>query len=215
MKRILTTSMAVLGFIFASNAQDKGKIEFGFNVGLNTSNISNGYVSTDSSINFNLGASADYYFSDRWSIKAKFIYDRKGWDNDIIEVLVSDPFDPVVDYEYYPTDINVDYITIPVMANWHFGRTRNWYLNFGPYVGFLVSAKDTEFDIDLKDSFKKVDAGISLGIGVKIPVSDKLKLFIEYEGQGGIAEVFEYNDGGDRVTTGRSALNVGLNFLLY
>lgn len=210
MKKIVVTFVAVLGLIFSSNAQDKGKIEFGFNVGLNSSNISNRYESTDTSLNFNLGASADYYFSDRWSIKMKFIYDRKGWDNDFISV--SDPFDPAV--EFVRTDINVDYITIPLMANWHFGAKRNWYLNFGPYVGFLMSAKDTELDRDLKDSFNKVDAGLSLGIGVKIPVSDKIKIFIEYEGQGGLAEVFKENED-DVVVNSRGSLNVGINFLLY
>ncbi|MNX90255.1 hypothetical protein D3C86_1222980 [compost metagenome] len=112
------------------------------------------------------------------------------------------------------TDINVDYITVPVMAGWHFGSKRNWYLNFGPYIGFLMSAKDTELDSDLKDSFNTVDGGIAFGIGVKIPVSDKLKFFIEYEGQGGIAEVFKNNDG-DQITNSRSAFNVGINFLLY
>ncbi|MCY1224694.1 hypothetical protein D3C87_60670 [compost metagenome] len=208
MKRTLITSMAILGFIFTSTAQDKGKLEFGLGIGLNSSNISTTYDSADPSINFNLGATADYYFSDRWSIKAKFIYDRKGWDNDLI---------PVVDpggSRFVRTDINVDYITVPVMAGWHFGSKRNWYLNFGPYIGFLMSAKDTELDSDLKDSFNTVDGGIAFGIGVKIPVSDKLKFFIEYEGQGGIAEVFKNNDG-DQITNSRSAFNVGINFLLY
>ena len=208
MKRTFITSMAILGFIFTSTAQDKGKLEFGLGIGLNSSNISTTYDSADPSISFNLGATADYYFSDRWSIKAKFIYDRKGWDNDLIPVVGPGGS------RFVRTDINVDYITVPVMAGWHFGSKRNWYLNFGPYIGFLMSAKDTELDSDLKDSFNTVDGGIAFGIGVKIPVSDKLKFFIEYEGQGGIAEVFKNNDG-DQITNSRSAFNVGINFLLY
>lgn len=210
MKRALITAIAVLGFVFTSSAQDKGKLELGLHVGLNSSNISTGYDSADPSISFNLGASADYYFSDRWSLKAKFIYDRKGWDNDFI--LVSDQFDPV--NRYARTDINLDYLTIPVMAGWHFGSKRNWYINFGPYIGFLMNAKDTTLDSDLKDSFNKVDGGIAFGIGVKIPVSNKIKFFIEYEGQGGISEVFKYNED-DQITNARSSFNVGINFLLY
>lgn len=210
MKRALITAITVLGFVFTSSAQDKGKLELGLHVGLNSSNISTGYDSADPSISFNLGASADYYFSDRWSLKAKFIYDRKGWDNDFI--LVSDQFDPV--NRYARTDINLDYLTIPVMAGWHFGSKRNWYINFGPYIGFLMNAKDTTLDSDLKDSFNKVDGGIAFGIGVKIPVSNKIKFFIEYEGQGGISEVFKYNED-DQITNARSSFNVGINFLLY
>ena len=99
------------------------------------------------------------------------------------------------------------------MANWHFGNKKNWYLNFGPYVGFLLDAKETQFDTDLKDYFNSTDFGLALGIGVKIPVSDKLKLFFEYEGQGGVSDIFKVNEF-SRVTNSRSSLNIGLNFLL-
>lgn len=211
MKRVLITSMTILGFIVTSSAQNKGKIEIGLNAGLNSSNASTSYDSADPSIGFNFGASADYYFSDSWSLKAKLIYDRKGWDNDLIPV--SDGFDPVV--RFARTDINLNYLTIPVMAGWHFGNKKNWYLNFGPYIGFLMNAKETRFDTDIKESFNTVDGGIAFGIGVKIPVSDKFKVFIEYEGQGGMAEVFKYNDYDDTIVNVRSSLNVGINFLLY
>ena len=211
MKRVLITSMAILGFIVTSSAQNKGKIEIGLNAGLNSSNASTGYDSADPSIGFNFGASADYYFSNRWSLKAKLIYDRKGWDNDLLRV--SDQFDPVV--RYASTDINLDYLTVPLMASWHFGNRKNWYLNFGPYIGFLMNAKETRFDSDIKESFNKVDGGLAFGLGVKIPVSDKFKVFIEYEGQGGMAELFKYNDYDDTIMNARSSLNVGINFLLY
>lgn len=190
---------------FTMNAQQKGNIEFGFNVGYNSTSVSDGDAVRDPDYNrsFNFGASVDYYFSDRWSIKAKLIYDKKGWDNTSM----------LVDDFYVITDIDTDYITIPVMANWHFGRKRNWYLNFGPYIGFLTNAKDTKLNLDLKDDFNTTDAGLAIGIGVKIPVGDKVKIFIEYDYQGGFSDVFKQNDY-DAVTTMRGAFNVGLNFML-
>ena len=71
MKRVLITSMAILGFIVTSSAQNKGKIEIGINAGLNSSNASTGYDSADPSIGFNFGASADYYFSNSISRASK------------------------------------------------------------------------------------------------------------------------------------------------
>lgn len=203
MKRIYSIIAALALGAFA-NAQDKGNIEFGFNTGFSMATASNDDDFAETSYTFNIGASADYYFSNRWSIKVKAIYDRKGWDKDFV-------FD--MNGNAVSTDINLDYLTVPVMANWHFGSKRNWYLNFGPYVGFLMSAKETTFDTDIKDIFNTTDAGLALGIGVKIPLNDKLKLFFEYDGQIGLSELFKENDG-DRITGSRDAFNIGLNFML-
>lgn len=187
------------------NAQGKGNIEFGLGVGYNTSNVATQDESADYKHSFNFGASADYYFSEAWSIKAKVYYDKKGWDNDIAlvggDMLVR-------------TNINTDYITVPVLASWHFGRTRNWYLHFGPYAGFMLNAEETATGLDIKENFNTTDAGLAVGIGVKIPLNDKLRLFIEYDYQSGFSDVFKENYFEDEVTTGRGALNVGLNFLL-
>jgi opacity protein-like surface antigen len=132
------------------------------------------------------------------------IYDQKGWDNDYIED---------TNGNVYPTDINLNYLTVPIMANWHFGNKKNWYLNFGPYFGFLLDANETQFDSDVTDVFNTTDFGLALGIGVKVPVSDKLKIFFEYDGQGGINDIFKENQY-SAVTNTRSSFNVGLNFLL-
>jgi opacity protein-like surface antigen len=99
------------------------------------------------------------------------------------------------------------------MANWHFGSKRNWYLNFGPYVGFLVDAEDSEFELDLKDAFNSIDFGLALGIGYKFEISDRTKLYIEYDGQAGLSDIFEDNSG-DAVRNNRSSLNLGVFFKL-
>lgn len=96
------------------------------------------------------------------------------------------------------------------MANWHFGRTRNWYLDFGPYVGFLLNAKEDEYNTDLKSAFNSTDGGLALGIGVKIPISRTAKFFIEYDGQSGITNVFSDSDVTTR--TLRGSINLGINF---
>lgn len=204
MKNIVLSVIALLGISSSISAQKKGDVEFGVNIGYNNSSVSDSYESSDSGTGFNFGGSMDYYFSDTWSIKGKLIYDQKGWDNGVI--VDDDGFE-------YITDFNLNYLTVPIMANWHFGNKKNWYLEFGPYFGFLMNAEETRFGTDLTEAFNSNDFGLALGLGVKIPVSDKLKLFFEFDGQGGFNDIFQQNDY-DAVTNSRSSLNVGLNFLL-
>nr|WP_294775370.1 porin family protein [uncultured Flavobacterium sp.] len=110
-------------------------------------------------------------------------------------------------------NFRLNYITIPVLASWHFGNNRNWYLHFGPYFGFLMNAEETRYGADVSDGFNNNDFGLALGIGVKVPISNKLKLFFELDGQGGLTDIFQQNDY-SAVTNSRTGLNIGLNFLM-
>jgi opacity protein-like surface antigen len=202
MKKLLTiTLLAAFG---VSNAQGKGKIEMGFNTGLNVAYISDEYGTADSHIGFNLAALADYYFSDAWSVKAKLIYDQKGFDNGVIYDIDSDTD--------FATNYKFNYLTVPVMASWHFAPKRNWYLHFGPYVGFLISAEDSRFGEDIKDDFNATDFGLAVGLGVKIPLNEKFRLFFEYDAQAGITDIVKA-EGFSETTNNRYSLNVGINFL--
>src|ERR1700740_3361518 len=128
MQKFFTTLLVALCFGTAAFSQKRaGDVEVGVNVGLNLATVSaDQYTNSDYHTGFNAGVSLDYFFSQAWSIKVKAVYDQKGWKNGFMDNGNS---------QSYTTDYKLDYITIPVMANWHFGRTRNWFLDFGPYVG--------------------------------------------------------------------------------
>jgi hypothetical protein len=204
-KQLLSITLFML-VLFNSFGQDSGDFELGGNIGLNIGNVStiDNQSNASSRIAFNIGISGEYYFSDRWGLKTKLIYDSKGW---------SDGFITDENLDIFSTDFILSYVTLPIMANWHFGSTRNWYLNFGPYIGFLTSAKDSELDLDLKDGFASTDFGLALGIGYKFEISDKAKLFFEFDGQSGFTDIFEMNDG-DAIRNIRSSLNLGILFNL-
>ncbi len=189
-----------------SYGQAKGDLELGFGIGTNGASVNyNGsFNDADSNSSLTFNASADYNFAKRWSVKAKLIYDSKGWDNG-----------PLFFRGGRLRNANVDlhYITVPVMLNWHFGGQRNWYINFGPYVGFLTGAGEETFDADVKEAFRGTDAGISFGIGAKIPLSKYIKLYIEYDFQGGFNSIYK-DSSIPEVTNTRNALNLGVNFLV-
>ena len=192
----------------------KGDIEIGVDVGYNYSLIFHDIGMPEPIDGFNVAGSLDYYFSDRWSIKGKVIYDEKGWDGTFY-------FGPYFIFQSnYDKIYRLNYITVPVMANYHFAKKRNWYLNFGPYVGFLLNAENTTNGLDIKNQFNTTDVGIAYGIGVKVPLNNNLKMFFEIDQQGGFRNIFkkEYNDFGNFYYNNEAAVNVRGSFnigLLY
>ncbi|PJJ83816.1 porin family protein [Mucilaginibacter auburnensis] len=200
MKKLFTTLFAVLGFFTLAHAQQSKGVELGIGIGYNGASVSNdNNHSTKSKSGFNAAISVDNYFSDRWSLKAKAIYDQKGWAEGYLG-------------EAKGIDFSLNYLTVPVMANWHFGKTRNWYLNFGPYVGFLLSADASQFNGSLKQFFNSADGGLAYGIGVKLPVADKTKFFIEFDGQNGVTDLFAEGASPYAIRSVRGAFNIGFNF---
>ncbi|GAA4213435.1 hypothetical protein GCM10022289_45580 [Pedobacter jeongneungensis] len=204
--RKLLTLLLLSGLGVTTRAQEKNSFEVGLHVGYNAATVTTStQTNSEFRSGFNVTAVGDYFFSDRWSIKAKIGYDQKGWDNGYLTNLDNG--------QSFVTNYEINYLTIPVMANWHFGRKRNWYLNFGPYFGILLDAKESKFNIDLKDFVHNRDIGFDLGIGVKLPIANKIKVLLEADGQSGITDLFKQNQG-YQIRTGRSSLNAGLLFSL-
>lgn len=177
MKKLLfTAALAVLIFTSVTAQSDKGEFTLSPQIGYNTST----YAVSDSNFGFDnrsaltAGIVSEYYFSDRWSIRAGIIYDPKGSKD---------------------SGNNVDklnYVTIPVNANWHFGSTRKWFLNFGPALSILTNAESELSNgttVDIKEVVNSVDVGLAIGIGYKFPVSDNFELYIDYQGLGGFLDV--------------------------
>jgi long-subunit fatty acid transport protein len=175
MKKVILSALAVFAFSFA-NAQlrEKGEIEIIPQIGYASSNF---YGESDldnsalSSVSFGVGA--DYFFNDRWSLRSGLLYQPMG-----------SKFDGGED--------KLNYLTVPVNANWHFGSTRKWNLNFGPSIGFLTSAKENGGDI--KDMVNSTQIGLNYGIGYKIEVSENFSILLDYQGMSGLSEIPKDSD---------------------
>jgi hypothetical protein len=203
MKKIFLLFLTV--FTASAFSQGKGNVEFGFNIGLNFSNITQSNYTYPYAIGFNAGASMEYYFSKEWGIKGKLIYDQLGWNDDLIYDTTSD--------SYIRTNFRLNYLTIPVMANYHFGDKKEIYFNFGPYVGILLNAHETRFDTDAKAFFNDTDFGLMIGVGYTTLISDKMKFFVSFDVYGGIIDIVKYNEN-PTVLNICANFNVGINMLL-
>jgi hypothetical protein len=202
MNKFFTILLVAVTFSATSFAQSKGTTQFGINVGINNTNVTAGNIpNSDAHIGFNAGISLEHYFSESWSFKTRVIYDQKGWDSGYLDTGSGKNL----------TNYKLNYVTVPLLANWHFGRKKNWYLDFGPYAGFLISASESAGGQDVKSFFNTFDAGFDLGIGVKFPVSQTTKFYIELNGAGGLTDIAKGNPG-NAVRNTASAINVGLLF---
>ncbi len=202
MKNLIVVAVVFLT-VFSTSAQEKGDIEFGVNLGYNISNVTSENTSTSSKGGINIGASGEYFFSDRWGINFQLIYDQKGWADGF--VIPEGSSDMII------TDFRVSYLTIPLTANLHFGKSKGWHFNFGPYVGFLINAEVGHEDMDVKDAFATTDFGLALGIGYKFRLSEKTKLVLDYQSQSGFSNAFDENST-TTIRNGRSSFNLGLLF---
>jgi len=211
MKKLFIVLLSI-GSYFNAFSQEKGSFELGIVGGYNGATVTANTATNSTLVSgFNAGIFGDYFFSDRWSIKGKLSYDQKGWGNGYFTTTFNDQ-NYQQDFNFDHVDYHLDYLTIPIMANWHFGRKRNWYLNFGPYAGFLLSADQTATQYpELKEYFNKIDAGLAFGIGVKIPISSKVKILFELDAQAGVTDIGKGNQSAV-IRNSRSSYNTGLVF---
>jgi long-subunit fatty acid transport protein len=114
------------------------------------------------------GVGGDYFFNDRWSIRSGILFQTMGT--------------KVTGFED-----KLNYLTVPLNANWHFGSTRKWNLNFGPSLGFLTSAEAN--GVDNKDAVNSTQFGLNVGIGYKIEVNEKISILIDYQSLSGLNNV--------------------------
>jgi hypothetical protein len=191
MKKIILVAMVVFGLTTAQAQQrEKGTIEIIPQIGYSISGFSGSDASDDGAISsLNFGFGADYYLNNRWSIRSGLHYQTMGTDID-------------------NTILGLSYLTIPLNANWHFGKTRKWNLNFGPSVGFLTYAKSG--DVDVKDAYNNIQVGLNVGIGYKFELTKKLGLLVDYQGMAGLTDASKDLN----VKNNYGSLNVGVVFKL-
>lgn len=197
MKKVLLSFVALITFVFAdAQIKERGAIEITPKIGASSFAELNEDEYTDYNSGVELGATVDYYFNDRWSLRSGLIANKMGGKYNF-------------EGDYFEDKLN--YVTIPINANWHFGSTRKWNLNFGLSPSFLSSAKVkvNGFTENLPDDIiESFQLGLTFGIGYKIEVTKRFGILIDAQWFNGLTNINKAPDN-RRITNGGYSFNLG------
>ena len=171
MKKIV---LFILLSSFSINAQNREKndIELSGFIGLGMSNYYGDYVTSGNKLLSTLyfGLNSDFYINDRWSVKIGLEYQTFG--SKITELgLVPNSSIPN-DYQYMTKREEFNFLSVPIHPNVHFGKKRNWNINFGPTFNFLL---------DENVGIRSEQFGLGLGIGYKYEISNNFAIGVDHQ----------------------------------
>jgi hypothetical protein len=153
-----------------------------------------------------LGLSAELALAPHFSLVAELNYTSQGGKKDGMQIITPSLLPTALPlpsgmrlYADFSNESVLDYVEVPLLARLGFGNRVRWYVNAGPYVGFLVRARaltagtsvfyldengtvplvippataplpfDMEADTDVRNSLKDMNVGVCGGAGVMIP----------------------------------------------
>ena len=128
------------------------------------------------------------------SFKAGLSYQRKGFKLDGV---------PQIDNSGNMVNVGtsntrLDYLTFPVLVKANFGKKVQFFVNAGPYVGYLLKKTDrlkidgtsTTYTEDFNYSgINRWDFGIASGIGVAIPIRTYWVISVEARNYSGLLDL--------------------------
>jgi hypothetical protein len=203
---LVFTALITFGFTKAQ-IKEKGTIEITPKIGTSNFYENNEDDATKYNSGVEFGATVDYYFNNRWSLRSGLIADKMGGK---YKISFAD-YDPIVNGDttiYFEDKLN--YLSIPINANWHFGSTRKWNLNFGLSPSFLTSAnivingKESKIPSSDIESFQ---LGLTYGIGYKIEINKKFGILIDTQFFNGLTNINKSSEA--RIVNAGYSLNVG------
>jgi len=158
-----------------------------------TNEISEGYTSRYGPY---FGIFADYGLRPYLSIRGEINYSSEGGKRNGMQPISPDPSLPVPPgmtvYANFKNEAIIDYLEIPILAKLDWGHTIRFFIDAGPYIGFLVRAKEVtegssllyqdkagtalpypaqSFDAEtnIKSDINSTNIGAAGGLGVEMP----------------------------------------------
>ena len=150
MKNLLLI-LIIVGFtIYQATAQSSKSISIGPKLGLNVSSWAGDDFNTDSKTGIHIGAFSQIQMSEKFGFQPEIFYSAQGTKCGCGDA-----------------EIPVNYLNIPLLVK--LDVYQRIYINAGPQIGFLLSAKDGD-DPSAEDEFKGTDISLALGAGYSLPI---------------------------------------------
>ncbi len=162
-------------------------IEYGFAAGININSAYGSAVNKTYSeplLGFNVGGHLKFNTSPRFGIKAILRYEQQGW------AYRSLTFEDNTGTTIGKGDVlfKLNYLSLPVLAEYSFGNKLKFTLGGGLFVGFLlnnqiitkinepVAPNPVSITKSRSDARKATNFGLSFSAGIQIPLSTKVQL---------------------------------------
>ncbi len=210
------------------------KYEIGIEGGVSSVSLrGNGFVADKNvaDVSFATGFSLLYHFNDRFSLKTNIFYERKG--NTINYFYHELPFDKMDVYikEELEAQYRLDYLTLPVLARYSFGKQNNFFVNAGGYIGYLLKSmvisskfsKGGRQETDNTGQFSRLDFGFVSGVGGQVNLKKDIILSVELRNSLGLQNIGKEDDEyyqsdlilkKDGLSTHTTSLLIGLSYRL-
>jgi len=160
------------------------------------------YSNSDLKFAYGLGWTGEYQFNKGFALQSGLEFLEKGKTYEVDEISTTNRF---------------QYMEVPLLGKFIFGENaglkngKQFYVAAGPYVSYLLSAKNSanSQSVTITDSANKLDAGLRFGMGFEFPAfrSNTLQLGIDYDM--GMNDVYQ---SGDSSKNKMATINVGLLF---
>jgi len=170
MKNLIFLFLLITSFsTFAQETKIKHPVYIGLETGFNASP---NFSEDDQILHDLFGLTFNYFYTESRSIKIKVKYMS-------VEKNATANYLEYGYYQDYDVSYNADFIVIPVLYKWQFGKgTVKGFVQGGIYLGLEI---DSEYEgYPANYSKNPIDFGLSLGAGLQFPLI-KDKLFVNSE----------------------------------
>jgi hypothetical protein len=248
MRKVLSSTTLLIAVFFICGNVSAQSTWLGVHGGLSIPDLSGGggnAISTGytSRLAGNFGFQADYGFTKKFSIDVELNYAGQGGKRDGLQPVTNLPSQyaslvPPGDYLYgnFKNTAAFDYLELPILARLTWGRSFKYYVNAGPYLGYLLHAEektkgssyiyedpggtepispepvDFTANTNITSDIHKFNVGVTGGIGISETFGKNL-VFLDARFEYGLLNIQKYSaDGKDN--TGNVLISLGYSYRL-
>ncbi len=180
--------LIALVLIFSIKLSAQNGFKIGINAGINYPDIrGHEYAKYNNfKVGYLIGVSFDYSLKQNLSLIANINYEKKTkkfqltYYNYEAEEIGKEDFEEIFEY-----------INLPILLKYEFGNSK-YFANTGPFLNYLfnqsIEPDYANEDSDLLTEKRKIDFGLSVGIGTKISLNKKSDLIIEIRDDFGLVD---------------------------
>ena len=197
----------------------------------------------------NFGLLAEFKLHNHWSLQAELNYAGQGGKRDGLQPITNLPPElaqlvPPGTYLYanFKNKAILDYLELPILAKLTWGNSWQYYVNAGPYLGYLLHAKektegtsliyadpqgqqpvqtqagplppqDFTATTDVTSSIKRWNIGVTGGVGLAKPLGTRNRIFFDARFEYGFINIQKYKEDGKN-NTGNVLLSLGYAYRL-